>query len=112
MIEPQVRQLASPWMRHFLSYDPRPALEQVDCPTLVIVGEKDLQVSPAQNLPEIEKALKAGGNTRFRIVEMEGLNHLFQPAETGAPSEYASIEITFSPDAMKVISDWILNEAS
>ena len=112
MIETQVAQVANPWMRYFLSYDPRPTLEKVTCPTLVINGEKDLQVPPYQNLPEIEKALKKGGNKNFRIVEMEGLNHLFQQSETGAPSEYATIEETFSPDAMKVISDWILKEAS
>jgi pimeloyl-ACP methyl ester carboxylesterase len=108
MIEMQVQQVASPWMRYFLSYDPRPTLENVTCPTLAINGEKDLQVAPYQNLPEIEKALKNGGNPHFRIVEMEGLNHLFQPSETGAPSEYAQIEMTFSPKAMKMISDWIL----
>ncbi|NNE47318.1 MAG: alpha/beta fold hydrolase [Rhodothermales bacterium] len=112
MIEPQVQQVASPWMRFFLSYDPRPTLEKVTCPTLVINGEKDLQVPPYQNLPEIERALTKGGNTNFRIVEMEGLNHLFQTSETGAPSEYAAIEETFSPKAMQVIADWILNDAS
>ena len=112
MIEAQVAQTSSPWMRYFLSYDPRPTLEKVACPTLAINGEKDLQVPPYQNLPEIEKALKKGGNSKFRIVELEGLNHLFQRAETGAPSEYAQIEMTFAPEAMKVISDWILEVAS
>ncbi len=112
MIEPQVQQVASPWMRFFLSYDPRPTLEKVTCPTLVINGEKDLQVPPYQNLPEIERALKKGGNPNFRIVEMEGLNHLFQTSETGAPSEYATIEETFSPKAMQVIANWILKDAS
>jgi pimeloyl-ACP methyl ester carboxylesterase len=112
MIEVQVSQTSSPWMRYFLSYDPRPKLEKVTCPTLAINGEKDLQVPPYQNLPEIEKALKAGGNSNFRIVELEGLNHLFQRAETGAPLEYAQIEMTFAPEALRVISDWILEVAS
>jgi pimeloyl-ACP methyl ester carboxylesterase len=112
MIESQVQQVASPWMRYFLSYDPRPTLEKVTCPTLVINGEKDLQVPPYQNLPEIERALKKAGNLNFRIVEMEGLNHLFQTSETGAPSEYATIEETFSPKAMQVIANWILKDAS
>ena len=107
-IEMQVAQVASPWMRYFLTYDPRPTLRKVSCPILAINGEKDLQVPPYQNLPEIRTALKEGGNTNFEIVEMEGLNHLFQTAETGAPSEYAQIEETFSPKALRVISDWIL----
>ena len=108
MIEGQVAQTSSPWMRFFLTYDPRPTLRKVSCPILAINGEKDLQVPPYQNLPEIRTALKEGGNTNFEIVEMEGLNHLFQTAETGAPSEYAQIEETFSPKALRVISDWIL----
>ncbi len=112
MVDGQATQTTSPWMRFFLSYDPRPTLKKVTCPTLAINGEKDLQVSADQNLPEIERALKKGGNPNFRIVEMEGLNHLFQPAQTGAPSEYAGIETTFSPDALQIISDWILEVAS
>ena len=111
MLEQQVAQTSSPWMRYFLRYDPRPTLEKVQCPTLAINGENDLQVPPYQNLPEIERALKKGGNPNFRIVEMEGLNHLFQESATGAPSEYATIEQTFSPVAMKLIADWILEEA-
>ena len=39
---------------------------------------------------------------------MAGLNHLFQTAETGLVTEYASIEETFSPQALSTISDWIL----
>jgi pimeloyl-ACP methyl ester carboxylesterase len=111
-IEMQVEQISSPWWRFFLSYDPRPTLEKVSCPVLAITGEKDLQVAPYQNLPEIEKALKKGGNKKYRIVEMEGLNHLFQPSETGAPSEYSQIETTFSPEAMEEIANWILGAAS
>ena len=40
-----------------------------------------------------------------------GLNHLFQTAETGSISEYAKIEETISPTALKVIGDWILKQA-
>jgi len=33
---------------------------------------------------------------------------LFQTANTGSPAEYAKIEETISPKALKVIGDWIL----
>ena len=46
------------------------------------------------------------------VVELEGLNHLFQTAETGAPSEYATIEETFSPNALAVIGNWILKQTA
>ena len=103
-----IKQILSPWFRFFIKYDPRPTLEQVTVPVLALNGGKDLQVNPKQNLPEIEKALKAGGNKNFKTVELPGLNHLFQPAETGAPGEYATIETTFSEDALKIMKDWIL----
>jgi hypothetical protein len=76
---------------------------------LAITGERDLQVSPKQNLPEIEAALRAGGNTDFTIRELPGLNHLFQPATKGTPDEYGKIEETISPTALKLIGDWILD---
>jgi hypothetical protein len=41
------------------------------------------------------------------IVELPGLNHLFQTARTGAPSEYGQIEETMSPVAMEKVATWI-----
>ncbi len=38
---------------------------------------------------------------------MLGLNHLFQTASTGNPSEYGQIEETFSPKALDKISSWL-----
>lgn len=106
----QIRMMSSPWFRYFVSYDPAPALREVKCPVLVLNGEKDLQVSPQQNLPPIRKALEEAGNTRFEIVILPGLNHLFQTAKTGSPSEYTEIEETMSPVAMAKIAEWILKQ--
>ena len=103
----QIKRLRSPWFRFFLTYDPRPTLAKIGCPVLAINGEKDLQVPPRENLEAIEQAIKSGGNDRVTIKEIPGLNHLFQPSETGSPSEYARIEETFSPRALKIIGDWI-----
>jgi fermentation-respiration switch protein FrsA (DUF1100 family) len=110
-INAQIRQITSPWFRYFLTYDPRPALRRVRCPVLAINGEKDLQVSPKQNLPEIEAALREGGNKDFTVRELPGLNHLFQTAKKGTPDEYAKIEETISPTALKLIGDWILERS-
>jgi pimeloyl-ACP methyl ester carboxylesterase len=108
MVESQLGMLLSPWFRYFVKYDPYPTLTKVKCPVLAINGEKDLQVPPKENLNAIEWALIEGGNKNYEIVEMPGLNHLFQHSENGSPNEYGKIEETFSTDAMKVISDWIL----
>ena len=107
-IAAQVQQVNTPWFRYFLTYDPAEMIEQVTVPVLAINGEKDLQVPHEENLREIEAALLRGGNTRYEIRAFPDLNHLFQHAETGAPSEYQAIEETWSVEVMEVIADWIL----
>jgi hypothetical protein len=103
-----VRQTVSPWMRFFAFYDPAPALAKVGCPVLALGAELDLQVSPDQNLPIIEAALKQGGNKDVTVVRLPGLNHLLQPATTGLPAEYAQIETTMAPAALDAITSWLL----
>lgn len=103
----EVKRLTSPWLRYFLTYDPATALRHVTCPVLVLNGSLDKQVLPDQNLPPIRKALQEAGNKHFEIDELPGLNHLFQTAKTGSPSEYAQIEETMSPVALEKISTWI-----
>ncbi len=98
----------SPWMFYFLRYDPAVNLKKLKCPVLALNGEKDLQVDPKSNLEAIRSSLKKAKNKHFTIEELPGLNHLFQTAKTGSPSEYHSIEETFSPTALKLIADWIL----
>lgn len=100
--------MGAPWFRYFMDYDPRVALRQVKVPVLVLNGEKDLQVIPDQNLPEIEKALAEAGNADVTVRRLPDLNHLFQPAQTGSPMEYASIETTIDPSVLELISGWIL----
>jgi uncharacterized protein len=80
---------------------------KIKAPVLAIIGEKDLQVPPKENLPAIRKALGAAGNQNFEVVELPGLNHLFQTARTGESSEYGEIEETISPLALEKITKWI-----
>jgi len=108
VIRQQVQQLSSPWFRYFLTYDPREALRRVTVPVLVVNGSLDLQVPADQNVPEIEAALREAGNHDVTVRVFEGLNHLFQPATTGSPNEYATIETTFSPEVLDVMAGWIL----
>ncbi|HZK40280.1 MAG TPA: alpha/beta fold hydrolase [Atribacterota bacterium] len=109
-LEAQLQSLLSPWLKFFLTYDPKPILSKVKCPVLAINGEKDLQVPPKENLSTIEEYLKTGGNQNYTIKELPGLNHLFQTTQTGLPSEYAKIEETISPVALKIVGDWILEQ--
>jgi uncharacterized protein len=103
----EARALSTPWFRYFLAYDPAPTLRQVKCPVLAIGGSKDLQVPPDEDLAAIRKALEAAGNKYFEVDKLDGLNHLFQTAKTGAPSEYVQIEETISPVALDKITSWL-----
>lgn len=107
-IKKQIPMILSPWFRYFIAYDPIPALNRLKIPVLALNGSKDLQVPPDANLAGIESALKSDGNRNNKIVKLDGLNHLFQTAELGTPSEYGKIEETFSPKALEIIRDWIV----
>jgi pimeloyl-ACP methyl ester carboxylesterase len=108
MMEANITMLASPWFRYFLATDPRVTLRRVRVPVLALNGSRDLQVPPRENLSAIEAALREAGNRDFRTLELPGLNHLFQSATTGSPTEYAQIEETMSPAALNEVSTWIL----
>lgn len=107
-----LKPITSSWFRFFLAYDPRPTLKKVKCPVLAVNGEKDLQVPYKENLAEVEKSLKESGNKDFKIQSFPNLNHLFQNCQTGSPSEYSQIEETFSPNALKVIGDWVVSKVT
>jgi uncharacterized protein len=104
----QVHMLLSPWFRYFLTLDPRTYLQKVKVPVLALNGALDLQVPPKENLAAIAAALKSAKNSDVTTRELPGLNHLFQTAKTGAPSEYVAIEETFAPAALQIIGDWIV----
>ena len=99
--------LLTPWFRRFMSLDPRPYLNRVRCPVLALGGEKDLQVPPAENLQEIERALK-GRAPQTVVRQLPGLNHNLQTARTGKDSEYFLIEETVAPSLLALLSTWMM----
>ena len=111
--ETQVRALVdqslTPWMRYFLTFDPRPALEKIRVPVLALNGELDVQVDAEQNLTAIAAALEKGGNPNVTVHRLPQHNHLFQRAKTGLVNEYAVIEETISPEVLNLIRDWVLS---
>lgn len=101
------QQFSSDWFRTFLNYDPAVDWVQTTVPVLAIFGGKDVQVDAEQNVPALEAALEAGGNTDYEIVVLPDANHLFQQADTGAVSEYATLPPEFTPELLPTIIDWI-----
>ena len=107
LLEGQLSKEGYAWTRFFARHDPRTVFPKVSCSVLAVIGEKDFQVSAKENLPELEKALKASGNKDYLVRELKGLNHLFQTCKTGGMEEYAKIEETLSPVLLKLLGEWI-----
>ena len=106
MIDQALQAVASAWMQYFLKYEPIEVLVSLGCPVLAMNGTLDLQVDHDQNLDPIAEAMTAAG-LDITIERFEGLNHLFQPATTGAVEEYAQIEVTFDEHVLAVLGDWL-----
>jgi len=106
-IQAQIAMLRAPETQSALAYDPAEALGKLKVPVLALIGSKDVQVPPQQNLPAISAALKAGGNKDFTVRELPGLNHLFQRCDKCTIAEYSTIEESFSPVALEIVGDWV-----
>ena len=103
----EVNAITTPWLRYFISYNPKENLKKVKCPVLVLNGEKDIQVTAKLNTEGIENSLKEGGNKNVEVKIFSGLNHLFQHCKTCTVEEYSQLEETFSPEVLKMMTDWI-----
>ncbi len=86
-------------------YPPGPNIRRIKVPVLALNGSLDRQTEPKQNLAAWRKWLR--GNRDATVLELPGLNHMFQHAATGGRGEYRDIEETFAPAALQLVSDWI-----
>lgn len=107
-----IKRFNSPWGHFHFSYEPTTALRRITIPMLVLNGELDLVVSPKQNLPLIDEALKEAGNKDYTIIELPKLNHAFQTCVIGSWAEYEQIDETIAPSALNIMTDWILEKTS
>lgn len=96
------------WLLYFISFDPADYISKLKIPVLAINGNLDFQVDSKSNLNGFEKNLTKARNKNFKIVEMSGMNHLFQECTTGFVTEYGEIEQTISPKVLLEMSDWVL----
>jgi hypothetical protein len=78
----------------------------VRVPVLAINGGMDKQVDAKANLAAIHRA-----DPKAEIVELPGLNHLFQQTKTGAPSEYQKNSPALDPAVLDLTSAWIAKHA-
>ncbi len=95
----------TPWLIYFTQYDPKGDIAQTHCPVLALNGSLDQQVLADKHLAIIEQSLPT--RTPRQVRKLEGLNHLFQHATTGAVSEYYQINETIAPEVLELIAKWI-----
>jgi pimeloyl-ACP methyl ester carboxylesterase len=101
----------APAVMDLVRFDPTPILSQVHCPILALNGTLDLQVPAEQSLANVDRLLAEAGNEQATVRALEGLNHAFQPAQTGLMDEYESVDVTFDPGALALITAWIREQA-
>jgi uncharacterized protein len=98
-----ITQMAQPWFQWLTRYDPAPALSAIHCPTLALFGDLDLQVPPSTNAAPLSALASRAPVT---VTRLPGLNHLFQAAKTGAPSEYGGLPKALDSTFVAALGGW------
>jgi fermentation-respiration switch protein FrsA (DUF1100 family) len=109
-VHAMVTQLRMPWFAYFINYDPAHHLKKLKGKVLALNGDRDIQVVSKQNLPAIRALLEKGKAEDFEIHELTGMNHLFQTCSKCTVDEYGDLEETFSPVALRLITNWLEKE--
>lgn len=87
----------TPYLRELLQLDIEGTWRSVHVPVIGLYGGKDMQVSPKQ-AAALQRLLPQAA-----VATIPGINHLFLPAPTGSPLEYASLSPGFSPEALQYL---------
>lgn len=102
----QLPSLQSPWFVSLLRADPSVDWARVAVPVLGVFGGKDVQVIAEPEAAALRAALD-DRDERSRVEVIPDANHLFQHAETGGLAEYATLEQTFTPELLPMLTDWV-----
>jgi len=91
-LPPQLRkQVDNPEFQSLLQNDPAKIMPEVRQPILIVQGELDTQVEPA-NADRLEAlARKRKNSPPVEVAKIPGVNHLLVPAGTGEVDEYARL---------------------
>jgi hypothetical protein len=103
------KQADTAWFRSFLTFNPIKVMRDVEQPLLVVQGERDRQVpSPRHGELLLEAAKGRKKQPDATLVTIDGVNHLFVPAETGDVDEYAVLpDRKISPKLAGALVPWL-----
>ena len=98
------------WMKYFLSYEPLPTARKVKQPVLILQGATDQQVRP-EEADLLERALRAGGNTRVTKQLFADRNHLFLRDADGHPAGYAKLtDPKVDAEVLGALAEWLVTQ--
>ena len=80
----------NPWFESFLAYMPLPTAKRVQCPVLILQGDKDAHV-PVEHARYLAQAMRSGGNRDVTVRIFENINHLFLPDTDGRKNGYKKL---------------------
>jgi len=82
------------------------SLQNVRAPVLAVYASLDGFVPPSTCIPAARAAL--AGNADSTVVELPGLNHVFQPGGTGSLDEIKELgEVNRAPELIELVGNWL-----
>jgi uncharacterized protein len=108
-IPPALRkQVDNPEFQSLLMFDPAKVMPGIRQPILIVQGELDVQVAPA-NADRLEALARNRKNAPpVQVVKIPGVNHLLVPAATGEADEYATLSgKSVSPAVTSAVTSWL-----
>lgn len=82
--------------------------KQIECPALILQGEKDLFTTIPQEAQELKEAFIEGGNNQVQLINFANLDHMFRPTPDQPSFElYYQDRGPISPDVVNEIADWM-----
>src|SRR5262249_50431591 len=102
------KQVDNPEFQSILANDPAKVIPEVRQPILLVQGELDTQVEPA-NADKLEAlARKRKNSPPVEVLKVPGVNHLLISAKTGEVSEYSTLtDKQVSPMVIDGIVSWL-----
>jgi hypothetical protein len=104
------RRADTPWFRSFLAYDPAKVVKNLEQPILIVHGDLDREILPANadKLAAIARARRGPAGAAVKLVKIPGVNHLLVPAQTGENEEYATLaDRGVAPSVVSAIDAWL-----
>ncbi|MCW3807127.1 alpha/beta hydrolase family protein [Plebeiibacterium marinum] len=95
------------WYRQMIRYNPEEFISNIKIPVLALNGDKDIMVTPEENLNNIERLLKKANNKNFKTVLLPDHNHMFQHCEECSQAEIPNLPEAISGETLDAMSAWL-----